>query len=178
MFTGCSACVEYIPILCISNLSVLLKELLVRRSQHSVSFRKLTCLCQELTIVKRESAPKEFSKIGMTVKYSSFCQQTQVTRFTFSIFPYSVPTLKIHIWDKQKLSTKDVVWTGCSLCCDWHTHTRNFGPRCSIRWAPNKEIQAQCFHQKSHLLPARIECSEERINTQSVFLGGFESETF
>ena len=30
----------------------------------SVSFRKLTCLHQELTAVKRESAPKESSQVG------------------------------------------------------------------------------------------------------------------
>lgn len=113
----------------------------------------------------------------MTVKHYSFCQQTQIT-FTFSIFPYNVPTLKIHIWDKQKLSMKEVVGTGCSLGCEWHTHTMRFGPKYSIRWVPSKVIQAQCFHQKSHLFPARTECSEDRINLQSVFLGGFECETF
>ena len=35
--------------------------LLGRRSKHSVSIREVPCLGQELTIVQRESEPKEFS---------------------------------------------------------------------------------------------------------------------
>ena len=41
--------VSGIPIQCIINLGTLLDELIVRRSKHSVSFRKVTCLRQELT---------------------------------------------------------------------------------------------------------------------------------
>lgn len=46
--------------------------LLGRRSKRSVSIRKVPCLCQELTIVQRESEPKEFSEGGLRVKHSSF----------------------------------------------------------------------------------------------------------
>ena len=43
------------------NLGVVGDELLVLNSKHSVSFRKATCLCKELTVVKRKSAPKASS---------------------------------------------------------------------------------------------------------------------
>ena len=46
--------------------------LLGRRSKHSVSFIEVPCLFQELTIVQRESEPKEFSEGGLRMKHSSF----------------------------------------------------------------------------------------------------------
>ena len=43
------------------NLGVVGDELLVLSSKHSVSLRKATCLCKELTVVKGKSAPKASS---------------------------------------------------------------------------------------------------------------------
>jgi len=50
------------------NLAVQGDELLLLRSMHSVSFRKATCLCQKWSVMKRESAPKMFSRVGLRVK--------------------------------------------------------------------------------------------------------------
>ena len=50
------------------NLAVQGDELLLLRSMHSVSFRKATCLCQKWSVMKRESALKMFSRVGLRVK--------------------------------------------------------------------------------------------------------------
>ena len=54
------------------SLGVLLGKQLVRRPTHSVSFRKGTCLHHKLTVMKRKSASKVFSQVGLRVKHSSF----------------------------------------------------------------------------------------------------------
>ena len=53
---------------CNVNLAVQEDELLLLRSMHSVSFRKATCLCQKWSVMKRESSPKMFSRVGLRVK--------------------------------------------------------------------------------------------------------------
>ena len=48
-----------------------------------------------------------------------------------------------------------------------------YEPRCCISRAHSKEIQAQLFLHKSHLLAPRIDCSEVRISTQMFSYEGF-----
>ena len=49
-----------IPIQYIMNIGVLGDELLVRRYQHSVAFRSVTCLCQQLTGEERTGTQSVF----------------------------------------------------------------------------------------------------------------------
>lgn len=121
------------------NLGVLLDWILEGRSKHNGSFRKVIWLCQGLTVVKRESAHKVFSYVGFRVKQSSFqrwehcsCQKIPIGRFICSIFPCSVWTLKTHTRDKLNLSKQEIVWIGCFLCVERHTHTIHYEPRCSL----------------------------------------------
>ena len=62
---------------------------LVRWSKHSASFRKFSCLCQELTVVMREYEPKESYQVGLKVKHSCFHRVT-------TIFLPAVPICQIH----------------------------------------------------------------------------------
>ena len=54
------------------NLGVGLDEVIVRRLKHSVYFRNVTWLHQELTVVNKKSAPTVVSLVGVSVKHSSF----------------------------------------------------------------------------------------------------------
>ena len=62
---------------------------LVRWSKHSASFRKFSCLCQELTVVMREYEPKESYQVGLKVKHSCFHRVT-------TIFLPAIPICQIH----------------------------------------------------------------------------------
>lgn len=71
--------------------------------------------------------------------------------------------LNIHTWERLNLSIKEVVWTGGSLGGEWHIHTIHYKPRDFIRWVHSKEVQAQCFLQKSDLLVTR---TDQQIENQ------------
>lgn len=109
---------------------------LVRWSRHSASFRKFSCLHQELTVMMRESEPKESYQVGLKVKHSGFHRVT-------TIFLPAVPSWQIHTqciplqgsrieiitWNQQNFFMKGVTWTGFSLCGDFQTRTMLFDPR-------------------------------------------------
>lgn len=93
--------------------------LLGRRSKRSVSIRKVPCLCQELTIVQRESEPKEFSEGGLRVKHSSF---DMVRTLYFPREPnenvqtqhmsLQCSSTIIHSWEEQVFSLREVLRAG------------------------------------------------------------------
>lgn len=78
-----------------------LKELLSKEIPAQCFFQKLPCLCQELTIVKRESVPKVFSRLVWQWNILAFASRPKLPG-SHSAYFYNVPTLKIHIWDNRK----------------------------------------------------------------------------
>ena len=73
------------------------------------------------------------------------CQQSTNGKFTTSVFPGSVPNLNLLTRNTLNLSTKEVVSTGWSLCCEWPSPRTHYEP---MGRAPSKEIQAQCFFRR------------------------------
>lgn len=55
---------------------------------------------------------------------------------------------------------------------EWQTHKTQCEPRRSISRTLRKETQAQVFLQKSNLLALKMDGSEVKIRTKSIFLGG------
>ena len=75
--------------------------------------------------------------------------------------------------------------------CEWPTPRRYYEPRCSMGRAPDKEIQAQRYFRKvisklPTLMVVKRESAPKLVfasfsvfsNTESIFLGGFENDTF
>ena len=93
--------------------------LLGRRSKHSVSIREVPCLGQELTIVQRESEPKEFSGGDLRVKHSSF---DMVRTLYFPREPngniqtqhvsLQCSSTIIHTWEELVFSLREVLRAG------------------------------------------------------------------
>ena len=108
---------------------------LVRWSKHSASFRKFSCLRQELTVVMNQN-PKSLTRwlwkwniLAFTGWPQSFCQPSPVGKFTLNVFPCRVPELRLYTWNQQNFSMKEVMWTGFSLCGDFQNHMMLFDPR-------------------------------------------------
>ena len=173
------------------NLSVLLNKFLVRRSKQGF-LQKSHLAGARIDCSEDRISTQNVFLVDLRVKHSHFQRgrtvfllRAQLVGSCLAYFPAVSQHWKhklgtnwtFSVQDKLYLSTKTVVWTGCSLVvCGIPTqHIIMWG---ILRWAHIKEIQAQCFLQNSHLLAPRTECIEDRINTQRVFLSGFESETF
>lgn len=103
LWGGTSQC-GVIPIQGSRNQGVLGDALLVRNPS-SVPCREFPSLYRALTTLQRESEPKEFSEVCFRVKHASFhmvrthfffCQWTEISIFTPSIFPCIVSAMQIH----------------------------------------------------------------------------------
>lgn len=88
-WTGFSLCVELCNCTRHYEPRCSMRWSLVRWSKHSASFRKFSCLRQELTVVMTESEPKESYQVGLKVKHSCFHRVT-------TIYLPAVPSWQIH----------------------------------------------------------------------------------
>ena len=96
-------------------------------------FRIVTWWHQKSIGVKGESAPEVFPWWVLRMSHTNF-------HIIWAVFLLADPSWLVHTqnnslqWpsteNKPNLSTKEVVWTGCSLCVEWHNHTKYYDPRC------------------------------------------------
>ena len=74
-----------------------------------------------------------------------FCPADPNEKVQAQPVPLQCSSTKIHPWGELVFSMREMVSTGNSLCGHWHIHMMPSEARCTMRWAPSEDVQAQCF---------------------------------
>lgn len=129
---NCQVHTQQVSLQCLSTENIPLSQTTMWWQKWSELIQKINLLAPRIDC-SEERIPKnlprwvfEWNSRAFTVWAHCFCQPSPVGKIILNIFPCRVLELRIHTWNKQNLSMKEVVWTDCSLCGDCHIHTMHF----------------------------------------------------